>query len=186
MSDTIDSLTRAFARLEDPKGSLISNLLTRSINDTAAIEHEIAEFNPHNVTINVNAAEILANDDEDDFDPEEYRQDVEFITKMCKYKFKQLDANISEKMRALDIIKTAIENKIASNSLPSSRSSSTTRSGNTRNNTDSMKPATLPNNTTTLVLIADHLSSVQDWMLNMFPNGSTGDQYKSNLNSTLD
>ena len=175
--------------MEDPKGSLINNLLTRTDNETVAIELEISEFNLLNVTINVNAAEILNNDEEDDIDPEEFRQDVEYITKMCKYKFQQLDATISEKMRALDIIKTAITNKIALNqkdSLPSSRSSSATRSVNTRNNADSMKPATLSYNTTTLVLIADHLSSVQDWMLNMFPNGSTVDQYKSNLNSTLD
>ena len=72
LSDTIDSLTRTFARLEDPKGSVISNLLTRSVNDAAAIEHELAEFNSHNTTINVNAAEILANKDEDNFNPEEY------------------------------------------------------------------------------------------------------------------
>ena len=108
---------------------------------------------------------------------------------MCKYKFNVLDASISEKMRALDIIKTAISNKIAMNhkdSLPSSRSSSPTRSLNIRTNADSMKPATLSYASATLVLISDHLSSVEDWILNMFPNGSTVNQYKSNLNSTLD
>lgn len=155
LSDTIDSLTNSFSRLDDPKGSVISNLLTRSVNDTIAIETELAEFSSHNTTINMNAAEMLANE-------------------------------ISAKMRALDIIKKAIESKIASDSLPTSRNSSSSRSGSTRNNVDSMKPSTLVYNTATLVQVSDHLTSVQDWMLNMYPDGETVDMYKSNLNSTLD
>ena len=76
LSETIYSLTNAFSRLDDPKGSVINNLLTRSVNDTIAIETELAEFNTHNTTININTAEMLLNEDEEDLDPEIYRQDI--------------------------------------------------------------------------------------------------------------
>ena len=62
----------------------INNLLARTENETLDIAKEVSEFNSLNVTINVNEAEILNTDEEDDIDPEEFRQDVEYITKMCK------------------------------------------------------------------------------------------------------
>ena len=112
---------------------------------------------------------MLLNEDGEEFDVELYRPDLNFITQTNKYKFKVLDASIQAKMRALDIIKKEIQTSIEANSLPSSRNSSTTRTGNVRNAVDSMKPQILVYNTATLIQVSDHLTSVRDWMMNMYP-----------------
>ena len=189
IDQTIAKINRAFTQNEDPKGSLINNLLARSETETIDIAKEISDFCSLNVKINVNSEEILNTEEDDNVRPEDYRADVEYIQKMCEYKYNSLDASIAQRMRSLDMVKSAIATKIAriqKGSLPSSRSSSPSRSINIRTNADSMKPATLSYSSATLVSLADHLSSVEDWISNMFPNGFNVTQYRSNLNSTLD
>ena len=147
LTDTISSINRAFTQNEDPKGSLINNLLARSENETIDIAKEISDFCSLNVTINVNSEEILNTEEDDDVRPEDYRADVEYIQKMCEYKYNSLDASIAQRMRSLDMVKSAIATKISriqKGSLPSSRSSSSSRSINIRTNADSMKPASSP------------------------------------------
>ena len=91
-------------------------------------------------------------------------------------------------MRNLDMVKGIVDSKAAmleSRSLPNSRSSSPSH-GFIRSNADSMKPKVLTYSGVTLISLQDHMRLIKDWISNMFPNGYSINQYRSNLNSTLD
>merc|ERR1711954_11545 len=55
-----------------------------------------------------------------------------------------------------------------------------------RSNADSMKPHILNYSEATVTTVSEHMRRVQDWVQNMFPNGYSFVNYKSNFISTLD
>merc|ERR1711954_57589 len=55
-----------------------------------------------------------------------------------------------------------------------------------RSNADSMKHQILNNSEATVSTVSEHMRRVQDWVQNMFPNGYSFINYKSNFISTLD
>ena len=54
-----------------------------------------------------------------------------------------------------------------------------------RSNADSMKPQILNYSEATVTTVAKHMKRVSDWIQNMFPNGYSFVNYRSNFISTL-
>merc|ERR1712081_87978 len=190
MIDTLlPQISAALAAKNKPTGPVLTSLVNKTLNLVSGVDEIVGKLDSSFIIVNVALNTLEAYKVSNLVNPEDFKEDIIYTRKSLKYKINDLTQNFLIKKQEIENIQSLISMTEARSreieSTGSSRNSSPARQV-IRSNADSMKPQVLTYAEATVTLVSEHMLRVNDWISNMFPNGHSFLNYKTNFNSTLD
>ena len=185
----IPQVNRSLSEKHNPKEPIIQSLINQILSIAQSVVEIMAKLEESSVNVNVNLDILKDFGELDNFNPDDFTEDIEYTRRSLRYKIEKLQKEFL-------IRKTEIENSQAlialtesrmqkSSSVSSSRNSSPTRPL-VRSNADSLKPPILNHSDASVTRVKEHLQRVSDWVNNIFPGGYNFPNYLSNFISSVD
>ena len=140
---------------------MVSSYVNQCLSTITSIEQIAQKVEDNSDSISINLDLIKNTEDSQEFNPQDYEEDITYIRRNTAFKMESLQSEFLARKIALDnaqslisIAKTKLE-KAASTNL--SRSSSPVRPYIMRSNADSMKPLTLSYSSAILYNVKEHM-----------------------------
>merc|ERR1711954_363099 len=153
------------------------------------VDDIVSKLEDSYISVNVTLDTLQAYKVSELFNPANFKEDINHTRKSLRFKINKLNSEFiikEQEIENLQALITMTETRIReAESASSSRNSSPSRQV-VRFNADSMKPQILNYSEATVTSVSEHMRRVQDRVQNMFPNGYSFINYKSNFITTLD
>merc|ERR1711954_468984 len=183
----VPQISATLAARKNPRGPVIQSLVNQTLSLIKGVDNIISKLDDSYISVNVTLDTLKAYKVSDLFNAVSFKEDIEYTHRSLKFKINKLNTEFLVKKQEIEnlqalITMTETRNKEAE-SAESSRNSSPSRQV-VRLNADSMKPQILNYSEATVTTVSEHMRRVQDWVQNMFPNGYSFVNYKSNFITT--
>ena len=185
----VPQISTALASRNNPKGPIVQSLVNQTLSLIKGVDEIVSKLEDSYISVNVTLDILQGYEVSDLFNPANYKDDIDHTRRNLRYKIDKLNTEFIIKKQEIENLQALISMTEArireAESASSSRNSSPSRPV-VRSNADSMKPSVLNYSEATVTMVAEHMKRVSDWVQNMFPNGYSFVNYKSNFISTLD
>merc|ERR1711954_535282 len=184
----LPQISAALAARNNPRGPVIQSLVNQTLSLIKGVDDIVSKLDDSYISVNVTLDTLQAYEVSDLFNAASFKEDIEYTPRSLKFKISKLNTEFLVKKQEIENLQALITMTETRNneaeSAGSSRNSSPSRQV-VRSNADSMKPQILNYSEATVTTVSEHMRRVQDWVQNMFPNGYSFVNYKSNFISTL-
>merc|ERR1711954_15076 len=189
IDNLVPQISEAFAARNNPRGPVVQSLVNQTLSLIKGVDDIVSKLDDSYIAVNVTLDTLQAYKVSYLFNAANFREDIDHTCKSPRFKINKLNTEFvikKQEIENLQALITMTETRLReAESAGSSRNSSPSRPV-VRANADSMKPQILNYSEATVTTVAEHMRRVQDWVQNMFPNGYSFANYKSNFIGTLD